>query len=289
MGKVVQRFITAFCDVWLKGLGRLAAARKGSEQSLLGMAGKWWPQIIGLVLRIVQHMQCQMPTESGVDPSAEDLRAQISSALTSGEVVDQLEQLEAAAAANPSGARAAKRARTSTSSSASLPSDIDLVLQVYARTLEALNASRFLKPLKDSEEQTTGDDCEAERMLQDIMCRWAQVADELDPLEGEVRLAKVWSSCAFMLQQMRRCKVSFPQQIPFAKNLFDRVTEDVPAEDADLKAVVRSLLLQCQWMKDAPEVLPFLKSLLGEAGSNCTDIGDADGSELHRQDRVATS
>jgi len=227
---------------------------------------------------------------TGGELAAEELRAQISSALISNEAVDLLEHFElaAASAVDSNGARPMKRARGNCTTA--LPSDIDVVLQVYERTLEAMNAARFLKPLKTSADNCIGDDdCTVEKRLQELFCRWAQVADELCPADGEARLAKAWSSCGFLFTQMIRSKVSVSAQIPFVRHLFSRVSNDVPAQSDELTVLVRKLLMQWQFkVKDDPELLQFLRNLLREDGTDCIETGHADGSDLRFHDRIST-
>merc|ERR1712129_288150 len=133
------------------------------------------------------------------------------------------------------------------------------------------------------------DDCTVERRLQELFCRWAQVADELCPSAGETRLAKAWASCGFLSTQIIRTKVSASAQIPFVRHLFSRVSDDMPAQNGELNILVRKLLMQWQFkVKDDPELLHFLRNLLRDAGTDCTETGHADGSELRFHDRVST-
>merc|ERR1712054_526702 len=112
--------------------------------------------------------------------------------------------------------------------------------------------------------------CALEVKLQEIFCRWAHVADELSPSDAESRLSKA---------------VPLPQQVSLVAPLLNRVTDSVPADDAGLKMVVRSLLLQCQFrMKHDPEILSFLKRLLGESAA----VGHADGADARVHDRIAS-
>lgn len=285
--KVVQKLATAFCNAWVHGLEKLAT-RKGTEQAVLGPASEWWPQILGLVIRIAQHLQCQMSnTASEVDPSADvhacpaaEVQAQICSALSSRQAVECLQELELAADATSSGPRPAKRPRSV--ASLSPPTDIDLVLQIYGRALEALNASRFLQPLQSTGLDSPGDNIALEQKLHDMSWRWAHAADQLRPLEGESRLSKAWVSSGHLFKQVIRSRIPKSQVISISKQLLGQITDDVPAEHDDMRLVVNTLMHQFQFVRsqDKPQVDQFIQSLLREAGSDCTETGGSDQFEV---------
>jgi hypothetical protein len=281
--EVVQKFTQAFCDVWLKGLGRSGTARRGSEYALLGAAAQRWPQILGIALRLAQHLQHKLPQSAlrGSDPSADvyacpaaEIQAQISSALISTEVVACLQQLETAADKAAATERSAKRARTT--SATCLPTDIDSILQIYERVLEAMSVSRYLRILELSGEQGAEDDCALERNLHETFWSWAEIADDLQPLEGTSRLAKAWVSSGYMFRQIMRTKISLSEVVLIARQLLARITETVPAEDDEMKRVLRMLLWKFNFNPDETEVEQIIWSILGQSETDCTDTGSSD-------------
>jgi hypothetical protein len=177
-----------------------------------------------------------------------------------------LQQLESSSGLLSDGSPRAKRPRLSRP--IEVPSDIDHVLQIYARFVESLNMSSFLAPLVDSGDDVNRTSFSSENAtrvqeFQELLWRWASVADERQASEDGCRRSDAWILSAHVLQQKIRMRMTTEQMISNATSLFGRITGDIPADDSDIKNILHPLFWKFEF-KDDPEVCNFLKQLLGE-------------------------
>mmetsp|Transcript_77445 Transcript_77445/g.219159 ORF Transcript_77445/g.219159 Transcript_77445/m.219159 type:complete len:1236 (-) Transcript_77445:280-3987(-) len=279
--KVAEALVAAFAGAWRAGLAELGSA---SEPWLLGPAAPLWPRVLGVALRVALHLEHrpgkEVPAaraeagsgdpapeeESSQAPAepapvgqaagfAEATLAQVGEVLTCSQASEALQALETVVG-RPEGTPARKRARGPT-----IPADIDHVLQVHERLLEALNVALFLSVLKrkDSAADSTATPV-LTRDLDDKLWRWTSIADVLRPREEGPRLPHAWAFGGRLLQQMAHAEVPTPDVIEAAMRLLRRTSDEVPADDAELKKVLQALF---QRLEFEPQLVRLVALLTG--------------------------
>jgi len=284
MKQIITKFINVFSSSWLEGIEQVSRARKGSQKALLGPMARFWPKILGLVLRMSLHLETRNSdarTSSSLEhvghaaaSPLETVIEKISDLLQGEKSIQLLRDLESSVGACSDSSPRAKRPRISRS--CALPSDIDLFLQIYGRFAELLNVSNFLAPtigLVASQEdgsQSALDVGSATRVqeLVDIMWRWSSVADEMQPLDSGSRRAEAWVASAYAFQQMgriHRLRITTSQTIANASKLFRQITCDVPSNNSDIRSFLQPLFWLFEF-RDDHDFCNFIRSLLGEDG-----------------------
>lgn len=271
--QTISKFVNLFSETWSEGVEQLSKARKGSQKAWLGPMARFWPNILGLILRISHHLEFRVP-KSTADDRAEDavdslasplhvVRTQIMSALHGQKALDLLEHLESSAGTCSAGS---PQKKPRLSRSVVLPSDIDLILQIYGRFAESLNVSSYLGPLvsvvehRDDEKQMYNTRVQ---QADDILWRWASVADEMVPSDDGARRADSWVTSAHLFQQMFRMRLSTAQIISISSKLFGRITCDVPADNSDIKKMLQPLFFRFEFQEDH-DFCDFIRRLLGD-------------------------
>mmetsp|Transcript_96914 Transcript_96914/g.294220 ORF Transcript_96914/g.294220 Transcript_96914/m.294220 type:complete len:851 (-) Transcript_96914:70-2622(-) len=305
--QVVRNLCTALCGAFSAGLAETCRGA-GPEPLLLGPAAEAWPRILGLIVRLALHLEHRLPvpvvaaakavegpTDEGkataADGEGEDAVAEAAStsaqaalpassfadpvldelgeALTCQQATQVLEALEAAAAKKASGSAppAKKRAKGAT-----MPSDVNMVLQVYERLLEALNAAHFLAVLKRgasaSKDATTTP--VLTRALEEHLWRWACAADALRPQEEGLRSSQIWTLLGRLLQQVAHSDMPTPNVIEALLRLLHRTTDEVPKDNADLRAVLQALFGRLEF---EPQLLQLVAGITGLGGAGAAEQG----------------
>jgi len=186
--------------------------------------------------------------------------------------------VEAGNAVDEDGERKVKRSR-----GVSLPSDIDEVLQVHERVLEALNAAAFLSVFKvkpaTAEDSTATAPCAAGlklgRSLEDSLWRWAKSA------KAGSRLSETWVFLGRLAQQTVQCELPTPDVLTAIRRLLDRVTDDLPAEDIEIRKVLQTLFQRFEY---EPQLYKFVSELITECDDHTVDAAQ---SRVHQ--RVVTT
>jgi len=310
LSKIMDSTASAFCDAWSAGLANLRAPADGDSPTLLGPAAEVWPRVLGLVVRAGLHLEHRVsspvptaPVDASAadsDPTREQSAAlvaiakqgptvleQLALVMTSDSALDVLQLVEATIANDASGerkAKSAKRARGVT-----LPSDIDTVLQVHERVLEALNAAAFLSVLKvrpsTAEDSAATAPCAAGlklgRSLEDCLWRWASSSDALQPSKKGTQLRETWVFLGRLAQQTVQCELPTPDVLTTTQRLLDRVTDDLPAEDIEIRKVLQTLFHRFEY---EPQLYKFVSELIAEPAEDAAGVAQ---SRVHR--RVVTT
>jgi len=302
--RMVEAIVGAFCSAWSGGFSELCKPSKGhGELMLLGPAAEVWPRILGLAIRVALHIDSRMNSSiapfrkvpvmhdgsaaevGGVSGSklatavqdvpmevsdlAEATLCQLAEVLTSGPAAQALDVLEALCqekSVAPPPAKRARVAKGAKSNAVVMPSDLDAVLQVHERLLEAANVSHFLAALK-IKAGTAGPVafCDSGLLaggLSDRLWRWSCAADALRPREGGPRLPQIWVLMGRLLQQMAYSDVPIPDVIGAAHRLLGRVDDGIPAEDAELRRVLQALFGRLEY---DPQLVQLVAGLTGNS------------------------
>jgi len=158
-----------------------------------------------------------------------------------------------------------------------MPADVDMVVQVHQRILEALNVQHALAVVKRSE-AASKDGASTPvlaRRLEDCLWRWASAADSLRPLEEGPRLPGIWALLGRLLQQSAYAEASSPDVIIAVRRLLGRTTDEVPADDAVLKKALHALFEKLEY---EPQLVKFVGLIIGKADGGQDLEGVADGS-----------
>jgi len=302
--KIVEATVDAFCSAWASGLAEVRSpGGRGSDPQpkLLGPAADVWPRFAGLIVRVALHVEyrlaapaaeqaaakgiedaCPEGAQEAADDNQEDgasLQGRASEALeklaltaTSGSSLEVLQLVEAVAAVQQGEGPPAKRAKRVV-----LPSDIDCVLDLHKCLLESLNVSHFLSVLKpgavakDGTSKAAAGTCAEAlliRSLEDCLWRWSAAADILQPLPEGARLAQTWIFMGRMLQQMARTDIPTPDVLTAVRRLLGHTTDEVPAEDSDLKRVLQALFTRLEF---EPQLVALVASLIGSSHDQNSD------------------
>lgn len=152
-----------------------------------------------------------------------------------------LERMEAMVLPQVEDSPAAKRNRC-----AALPADLNVVVSVYQRFLETLNASTYLSVLKVSLRSGRRGAVRSSifesthRKLVDFLWRWAHLIQSVEPNEDV--LSHVWNFNGRLFQQMVHADLPVVDAIDAARRALARVTHTVPPEGADLKKMIHAML-----------------------------------------------
>jgi len=304
LSQVMDSIASAFSDAWSAGLANLRAPADGDSPTLLGPAADVWPRVVGLLVRAGLHLEHRVASPApaavpvdGSDPSHDGSTALVATAkqgptvleqlalvMTSDSSTDLLQLVEASIAVDAAGERKAKRSRGVT-----LPADIDTILQVHERVLEALNAAAFLSVLKvrpaTAEDSTATAPCAAGlklgRSLEDSLWRWASSSDGLQSSKKGSRLSETWVFLGRLAQQTVQCELPTPDVLIAMQRLLDRVTDDLPAEDTEIRKVLHALFHRFEY---EPQLYKFVSDLIAEREE---DAVDAPQSRVHK--RVVTT
>lgn len=311
--RLVEAIVAAFGKAWAGGcLGKALKAAESEPTALGGgpAGAELWPRLIGLVVRMALHLehrvvapQAQAAATSTDDAQeapkhprgpAEGALKQLATTLSSKAVLDALRRLEASASADKH-QPPRKRARSSSGGAASaaserLPGDIDAVLRVHERVLEAMNVAHFLSVLRITADEVKrgvkspaacGGADALGRAATDLLWRWASVADSLQP-EDDLRSSKAWILMGRLLHQVAAADAPTPDVLTVASQLFSRTTDEVPGDDADIKKVLQGLFSQLEY---DPQLHGFVAKLVGIKldGSEAMPAaeGGANASEAH--------
>uniref|UniRef100_A0A7S1LNR3 Uncharacterized protein n=1 Tax=Alexandrium catenella TaxID=2925 RepID=A0A7S1LNR3_ALECA len=237
----------------------------------------------------------EAPAEGAAEPSGppasaslpETLLSQLGQAITDDAGVTALEALEAAAAAKAGAASepAKKRAK-----GASMPVDVDMVLQVHERLLEALNATHFLAILRSSAAASRAGIVTPvlAREVELRLWRWASAADTMRPLADGPRLPATWVTLGRVLQQMAHSDIPTLHVIEALVRQLCRVTDEVPADDAQLKKPLQAIF---QRLEFEPQLVQTLARMIGfpedEANAATEDRAKPEPIEVHERARRA--
>lgn len=152
-----------------------------------------------------------------------------------------LERMEAMVLPQVEDSPAAKRNRC-----AAIPADMNVVVSVYQRLLETLNASTYLSVLKVSLRNGRRGVVRSSifesthRKLVDFLWRWAHLIQSVE--RNEDVLSQVWNFNGRLFQQMVHADLPVVDAIDAARRALARVTDTVPAEGADLKKMIHTML-----------------------------------------------
>lgn len=295
LSKIMDSIASAFCDAWSAGIANLRAPADGDSPTLLGPAAEVWPRVLGLVVRAGLHLEHRVaspappaPVDGSTassDPTLEQSAAlvavvkqgptvleELALVMTSDSAIDLLQLVESTIAVDAAGERKAKRSRGVT-----LPSDIDTILRVHERVLEALNAAAFLSVLKvrpaTAEDGTATAPCAAGlklgRSLEDCLWRWASSSDALQPSKKGLQLTETWVFLGRLAQQTVQCELPTPDVLTATQRLLDRVTDDLPAEDIEIRKVLQTLFHRFEY---EPQLYKFVSDLIAERGEGGADV-----------------
>lgn len=149
-----------------------------------------------------------------------------------------------------------------------MSADADQLLSVYGRLLECLSVARFLESGRRALKSTApvdpaGEAAEAAMVqeLESSFHRWARVSDLLRPRrEAAPRLSEAFALSGRLLQQQWSAGAPTPEVMAAAGRLLERVTEETPEEEAELRSVLRPLFRKFEY---APELANLLAPLVG--------------------------
>lgn len=321
--RVVELIMTAFCNALRSGFASLfsAGARGSAGVKVLGPDFALWPRLLGFALRAAVHMEHRNQTgkdklrtkKQEVTHADENQKPgmltpktlqSLLPALTGQAAETAIKEAEGSAEEvsatdNRKGAGAtgesnppSKRARISGASDV-IPQDVEELLQIHMRILEAMSANNFLSmkqaPTQKSSEDAGDAGTEASnagtessgipsmRVLESNLQRWARVADTLQPRrDGTSRLSEAWDFQGRLLQQMSAADAPTTDVLKATEQLLGRVTNEVPTDEASIIVVLRSLFRKFEYAPGLAELVQKLTGACkGVPTSSTEDAGDA--------------
>jgi len=277
---VIEAVSVALPSAITRGLTELKSSSVAAPMLLGPSDPRIWPRVLGLIARVALHLEHRVPPPvpafevagPNVLPAAQALE-RCASALTSSLVLEGLEALEALADATDVPEKPTKRGRKT-----GIPQDLDTLLVLHQRLLEALNAAGFLSVLKlkpqmeqDKDQDKDGDKARGKqtpgstfvslaRSLEVCLWRWTAVADALMPCAAGPRAPGTWQFTGRLVQQMAACELPTPDVMTAMGTLLSRITNSVPSEDSHIIDVLHSVFQRFEY---EPQLHKFVRSLLG--------------------------
>jgi len=117
--------------------------------------------------------------------------------------------------------------------------------------------------------------------LEDCLWRWASCSNALEPSKKFSRLSETWVFLGRLSQQTMQCELPTPDVLTATQRLLDRVTDDLPAEDIEIRKVLQTLFHRFEY---EPQLYKFVSEMIAERGEDAADVAQ---SRVHQ--RVVTT
>jgi len=98
--------------------------------------------------------------------------------------------------------------------------------------------------------------------------RWARSADGLESSRQGSRLSETWVFMRRLAQQTVQCELPTPDVLTAVQRLLDRVTDDLPAEDIEIRKVLQTLFHRFEY---EPQLYKFVSDLITEREDDAVD------------------